>query len=156
KTLSLVATVATVAVMASWIGAEAPHRASRIWGITLAITAYVTMPRTAVHAVSGMETALFALMLSGLFTAGARAVRNAASSPSLPLLALVATLTRPEGALAGVVVLATVGVFLPHERRAELARASLTYFAAPLAADEAFRLWYYGAPLPLPFYVKLD
>jgi hypothetical protein len=26
----------------------------------------------------------------------------------------------------------------------------------PLLAHEAFRLWYYGLPLPLPFYVKLE
>src|SRR5262249_54191779 len=139
-----------------WVGSDVRDRRARSWAITLAAVAYATMPRTALHAVSGMETALFALVLTTMFAAAARDVHCSRPSATLPLLGLAAALTRPEGGLAAVVPLVAVAALLPGDRRGALARRSLALFVLPLVADEAFRLWYYEAPLPLPFYVKLD
>ncbi len=156
KAFSLLATAATCTMVIAWVGSDVRDHEARPWAMALAAVGYLTSPRTALHAVSGMETALFALLLTTMFAAAAQDVHRSRPSALLPVLGLTAALTRPEGALAAVATLATVAALLPSDRRGTLARRSVVLFALPLAADEALRLWYYGTPLPLPFYVKLD
>ena len=74
KALSIVATLTTIVVMARWIGNAAADEPAKAWIVALTVIAYLTLPRTAVHAVSGMETALFTLLLTALFTMAATSV----------------------------------------------------------------------------------
>ena len=76
KALSVVATLLTVAVMARWIATEAKEEPANEWSVALTVVAYATLPRTAVHAVSGMETALFTLLVTALFAIAASSVRT--------------------------------------------------------------------------------
>ena len=110
---------------------------------------------TAVHAVSGMETALAALALLALLACAAHAVRGGGrTTRALGPLALLLALARPEGALAGAGVIAAVALARPAAL-GTLLRGGLLAFALPLAALECVRLAWFGLPLPLPFYVKL-
>ena len=112
---------------------------------------------TAVHAVSGMETALFAALLTGLFALAARhtGAPSAAGARGLALLSLALGLTRPEGNLAAVLLLGTTAGLLPRAPRRALARASALLYLLPGALYFAWRFAYYGHLLPLPYYVKV-
>ena len=114
-------------------------------------------PPTAVHAVSGMETALFAALLTGLFLLAARhaGTPGPTGARGLALLSLALGLTRPEGNLAALLVLGTTAALLPRGPRWTLARASALLYGLPGALYFAWRFAYYGHALPLPFYVKV-
>jgi arabinofuranosyltransferase len=123
----------------------------------VAVLFFAVLPATAVHAVSGMETALFTLLLT-LFLA---TLTRFGSDPSrqraigLGTVALLLGLTRPEGNLV-----VGVGVFLESLLLAPAARRLLTPWAVGiyLLGGAAYMLWrtsYYGLLLPLPFYVKV-
>ena len=110
----------------------------------------------ALHAVSGMETTFFALMLT-VFFAVALALHGAASARrarALAILALLCTLTRPEGALVCGATFVVLVAQAPREERKGLVRALLWFTVLPGALYFAARYRYYGLPLPLPFYVK--
>jgi arabinofuranosyltransferase len=105
----------------------------------------------AVWSAAGLEEAFFTLLVFGGYRAFVRH-RDASAS----VLWLLATATRPEGALAfglGVVVRGSA-LLLARKRpsRAELGWGAL--YVAGLAALEAFRLAYYGSAVPNTFYVK--
>jgi hypothetical protein len=101
----------------------------------------------------GMETPLFALLVTAGLAAHARGRIGAAAA-----FASLATLTRPEGAvLAAVVFAAELAAAWRRGGPAALGRAlrwPLAY-ASLLAALTIFRLAYYGAPLPNTFYAKV-
>jgi hypothetical protein len=123
---------------ASW-----PQDLGRLAAAT-AVAVMAAMPVTALHAVSGMCTALFTcLVVWFLGTCHAFVDRpTIALAWRLALLALATGLTRADGNLIaaagrGLVVAVAAGYVLP----------GAIWFAA--------RWSYYGLPLPLPFYVKL-
>jgi len=96
---------------------------------------------------AGLETSLFTLLVTAAFLAavGGRALTAAA-------LAALCIFTRPEGAVVFAVL---AGGDLLGPRTDRLAR--LRYWAVPLlalAALTAFRLAYYGDPVPNTFYAK--
>lgn len=155
KALGIACTAATLALAARWAAREDGAEGGARWAAAAAVLWLASLPPVAVHAVSGMETALAALLLTALFALAADGVRAGRAGAPLALAALAAAFTRPEGALAGAVVLAATLRELPRGARAPLARAAVVAFALPLAAHEAWRLAWYGLPLPLPFYVKL-
>jgi arabinofuranosyltransferase len=161
KLLGVLASAGTLAVAARWAWAEAleaaPHdREGGAWAGATAATCLAAVPATAVHAVSGMETALFTLLLTSAFaTASARVRGRHQVTPRLCALALLLGLTRPEGNLAALLILGTTAALIPRDgRRALLFRAVLGW-ALPVAAYELWRRSYYGLWFPLPFYVKL-
>jgi hypothetical protein len=109
-------------------------------------------PAFAGWATLGMETPLFALLTTAALAAQARGSAGATTA-----FASLATLTRPEGALLAAVVYAFDLAGAWRRGRAALARAlrGPAAYAALLAALTAFRLAYYGAPLPNTFYAKV-
>lgn len=116
----------------------------------------------AVHAVSGMETTLFALLLTAFFGALLEWRRrpdpsSAAGGDKLRFvvagLGLAAGLTRPEGNLVVGVAFA-VAFVMEAKRRRELAFTAALGWLFPYAAYYAWRYSYYGLLAPLSFYVK--
>jgi hypothetical protein len=147
----------TATLVGAWLARRLAREAGAgSWRPDAAAALYLVWPATAAHAVSGMETAMFAMLLTGLFVAAARALRCGCGSPLVPAVALLLALTRPEGAVAGAVVIMITGLHLARSEQRVLARWSLALFVLPFAAYWALRWWYYGLAFPLPFYVKLS
>lgn len=111
---------------------------------------------TAVHAVSGMETSLAALLLTALILQHIRRWRERPSPRfAVGALSLAVGLVRPE---LNLVVLALLALSLAQARgvgRRRLAREAGLYYALPGALYFAARSLYYGHLLPLPFYAKI-
>ena len=170
KGLGIAATLSTCALVARWAWLEAENAAAstaastahagqplhaRAWAAAAAAACFASIPATAVHAVSGMETALFTMLLTAMFAASADHVRGREAANRLVVCALLAGLTRPEGNLAALVVIATTArLVVPAARRA-LAIRALVFWVVPMALYELWRRHYYGLTFPLPFYVKL-
>jgi arabinofuranosyltransferase len=117
----------------------------------------VGFPVTAIHAVSGMETALFTLLMTLLLYLVTMYVdgRPNASAICLALVSLALGLTRPEGNLAAGVALLCALVLVQGESRRRLARAVGLLYILPGAVYFVWRYLYYGYLFPLPFYVKV-
>jgi hypothetical protein len=174
KGLGVAATFATCALVARWAWVEAESMAkggsieavstanatnrTPSWAAATAVACFASIPATAVHGVSGMETALFTMLLTAMFAASAAHVRGAPSRSAgsrLVACALLAGLTRPEGNLSAcVVVSVTAALAAPAARRALVLR-TVTMWIAPVAVYELRRRHDYGLLLPPPFYVKL-
>lgn len=115
-----------------------------------------SLPISAVHAVSGMETALFALLVSLLAWCVGRGVRDDLRLLLwTPLIGLLTGLTRPEGNAIALLLLGYAYLVSPVERRKRLAWAALGGYVLPGALYFAWRAWYYRLLLPLPFYMKV-
>jgi len=162
KWLGIAATFATWIVAAQWARAEATWgrgeagREGGAWAFVGTAVCLAAIPATAIHAVSGMETALFTLVLTAMFATAADLVRGSArAARSLVVLALLLGLTRPEGNLAAAVVVGTCAALLPREEARSLVGRSLLAWVLPIGIYEAWRFGYYGLPFPLPFYIKL-
>jgi arabinofuranosyltransferase len=154
KALGVLATLGTFAVTARWAAHEAGGAA---WAAAAAALLLAALPATAVHAVSGMETALFTLLVTASFALAAAAVRGpgGGAARALPALLLAAALTRPEGLMLGGIVLGVTWALLPSAFRGAFARRAALAWLVPLAAFVALRWWWYGLPFALPFYVKV-
>mgnify|MGYP001407076609 CR=1 FL=1 len=97
-------------------------------------------------AISGMETLLFSfLVFCGLYLASERNLIYA------PVLAL-ATLTRPEGALVFLVIIACN--FLSRFQSSRRVLQAIILYTLLLVPHILFRLYYYHEFLPNPFYAK--
>lgn len=164
KGLGVVATFTTLVVAARWAWVEGARPASagedgaraRAWASAAAAMCFAAIPATAVHAVSGMETALFTLLLTGMFAASADVLRrDGRGDGRVILLALLTGLTRPEGNLAALLVVATVAAQLPRVSRVSFLLRAAAGWVLPIGAYELWRRSYYGLTFPLPFYVKL-
>jgi hypothetical protein len=135
------------ALVATWLYARAlrPELPS-VWAGVAAWT-LLASAAFARWAVSGMETPLFAALVAAALAADARARHGLATG-----LALLATLTRPEGAL----VAASLFGFrvLAGGLRDRALRRDVLAYAAGCAALTLFRVAYYGDPLPNTFYAK--
>ena len=156
KTLGVLLTVATCALTFVWTWEDARGKQARVVAAVAAVAGYAVLPRTATHAVSGMETALFTLLLTAALFAVSRLVQRGVRW-ALPFsaLALAAALTRPEASLALAAASLAALAVLPGPARARTVVTLAAVFALPLVGYELFRLRYYGLPLPLPFYVKV-
>ncbi|MBL8955153.1 MAG: hypothetical protein JNK82_30530 [Myxococcaceae bacterium] len=117
----------------------------------LAVAFVLGLPATAVHAVSGMETAFAALLVTVWLVTAERAH---APPWRLAGLGLALGLTRPEGNLFVAAGLVLVLLRLEPAARKPLARAVVLGHALPGAVYFAWRATHYGHFLPLPFYVK--
>ncbi len=160
KGLGVAATLATWLVASRWAFTEAsgsPTDADgRPWAFAGAGLCLAAIPATAIHAVSGMETALFSLLLTAMFAAAAERVRGSVHAANrLVGLALLTGLTRPEGNLAAAVVLTTCIALVPRAERRMLVTRGVAGWILPVLAYEVWRRGYYGLPFPLPLYVKL-
>jgi arabinofuranosyltransferase len=135
------------ALLFALVYARAGLPRSRAWLAGFAPLLLLCSPSFAVWSSSGMETPLFAAALTAALAADARRRPGWLTSA----LAL-ATLTRPEGALAAAVLYA----FHLHRGRGDLRRAlgPLLIYACLLLAITFFRLLYYDAWLPNTFHAK--
>ncbi len=115
------------------------------------------MPVTAVHTVTGMETAFFTLCLTAFLDAvGTLSEKpRAAAALRCGLLALLTGLSRPEGNLAVAVALVAAATLAPQLRRGRIPWALAATYLLPGALYMVWRWQYYGLPFPLPFYVKV-
>jgi hypothetical protein len=123
-------------------------RRSQSWCAAIAAWIVFTSPVFARWTTSGMETPLFAATVMAAFAVQVRERFGWA------LFAVsLATLTRPEG------VLVAAGIFgfrlIEEGFRSRRAWREPIAYAALLAALTAFRLAYYGDPLPNTFYAKV-
>ncbi|MBI5710143.1 MAG: hypothetical protein HZC42_07565, partial [Candidatus Eisenbacteria bacterium] len=122
---ALLATLGATALLAFELSAFLP-RGQRALPAAAAALILAAWAPSAVHAVSGMETALFSFLLVLLALLCARRLGRPAAPGvrGLALTALLLGLTRPEGNLAAAAaLLATLGLS-PHGARAPLARAA--------------------------------
>jgi hypothetical protein len=159
KGLGIAATLSTLLVAVLWARAEArasgaaPRAAA--WAGATAALCFGASPATAIHAVSGMETALFTLLLTAMLASAARVVRDERGERLFVAMALLVGLTRPEGNLAALAAIATVAALLPRGRRLSFGLWATLGWLVPVGAFQVWRRSYYGLPFPLPFYVKL-
>lgn len=157
RLLSLLCTALSAALLFGFT-----RRLQRLWGVApedftplLGVALLVGWDATAVHSISGMETALFTGLLTALFYGAllcAEAI-TARRATAFAGLALLAGLTRPEGNFVAIVAAAILLVILPPSRRLTLLKA-LPLYLVPAALYFAWRYHYYGHLFPLPFYVK--
>ena len=114
-------------------------------------------PLTALHASSGMETALFFFLLTAFLYALTLAVQMPTSRRFLwvGVLACLVALTRPEGNLPVLIGVVTACFYLPRVQRLPLLTRVALLYVLPIAIFHCWRIGYYGHVFPLPFYVKV-
>lgn len=110
----------------------------------------------ALEAVQGLETTLFALFGLAALHRMALEIEEEERLPLSAALLALAALTRPEGVLIfGLLSGARVLTARPSTRIGwKNLLLGWAFFAAVVCAHEAFRLLYYGQPLPNTFYAK--
>ena len=171
KVLGVACTCATIFVSA-WL-ASTLCRSTRpfIRWLTavLAVPIFVASPAVAIHAVSGMETALYTFLATALLLTALLLQQTPASSPpkqglvnAFFILGLLLVLTRPEGSL---LVLAASGTLLLGKRSSASVSApsygrrfvlsGLGLFLLPATAFLFWRMSYYHHIFPLSFFVKV-
>lgn len=129
---------------------------ARLFFAAFAVFLLGMLPITSIHAVSGMETALF-MFLIGLMAClvtvglldGSRLLLWA------PLAGLAIGLTRPEGNAISLLLLIVGWYFGPPALRKRLAWSTLWLYILPGAAYFLWRSLYYDLLLPLPFFMKV-
>lgn len=144
--LGIVAGAATL--LATWTFARSVLRPEHAWAAAIAAGLVLASPPFAVWSSQGMDTPLFAFTVTATLAARARDRMGWTT-----LGAVLATLTRPEGMLLAAVVLGLD--FLHTWRRGWTGWRWVLTYAAFVAALTAFRLAYYGHPLPNTFYAKV-
>lgn len=159
--LAMAGTMAVISLFI-WQAGQVENRCYRLAAAGLVCVFFGMLPETAVHAVSGMETAGYMFLLSGLAllaylgsTSGG--ARSDFALDWLPLAALLAGLMRPEANLLAVLALAAVGWRAWQGDRLKLRRfllRSLLLYGLPGLAYFLWRWSYFGVLLPLPFYIK--
>ncbi|QBG47579.1 hypothetical protein EGM51_09295 [Verrucomicrobia bacterium S94] len=97
-----------------------------------------------------METGLWCMLLTLLGLAVAER-RSGAAALLMPLLVI----TRPESMLWGAWVILLVFVFADKGARFKAALPVFVTYAISLSALLAFRLWYFGWPVPNTYYAKV-
>ena len=109
---------------------------------------YLLLPFTWANAFSGLETSLFALLVTSSFYFALQKKWSGAFT-----LVSLASLTRPEGVLAGAIL--ALAIFGEDKSdRAIVFRVMLTYFVLPMALYAIFKFFYFGDLLPNSFYIK--
>lgn len=158
KLLGAIAMLAAMALTAHLGWALTAHHAEdeRATAAGLAAMAMGLAPATAIHAVSGMETAL-ATMLAAAYAGAITEVVLRADARRCAIaaaLGLAFSLTRPEANLVvGLTSLVALALVAPAWRT-RFAGSVVALHALPGAIYFAWRAHYYGQLLPLPFYVK--
>lgn len=159
--LAIAGTMACISLFV-WQAGQVENRSYRLAAAGLVCVFFGMLPETAVHAVSGMETAGYMFLLSGLaLLAYLGSQRNGANNAFaldwLPLAALLAGLMRPEANLLAVLALAAAGWHAWQSDRLKLRRFLLRSLLLYVLPGLAYFLWrwnYFGVLLPLPFYIK--
>ncbi len=108
-------------------------------------------PLTWINALSGMETSLFVMLC--VLAVSFAILRKFCSAT---ILIFLATLTRPEAAMLGVIIFAVMLPFNWHRtaERNRLLKATFGFIIA-LCIFALWKWWYFGELLPNSFYVKV-
>ena len=131
------------------------------WAGLVGAAVFAAYGATPVHAVSGLETMFYTLLLLALADVGRRLwccdpERSGRHAACLGLLGLAAAWTRPEG----VGVFLAVAAIVLGSRRAlfnrKTLRALLLTFFLPGLVYMGWRLWYFGYLFPNTFYHKVS
>ncbi|MEZ5357614.1 MAG: hypothetical protein R3F48_02205 [Candidatus Zixiibacteriota bacterium] len=125
----------------------------------LSLSFFLILPSSYFHAVSGMETMFFAFLLLLIFISGYEALTCESSLRagyfySTPLLVLAAGMTRPEGLLPGLFVLALIYFTIDEQSRRRFLIATSLLLVLPGLIYFVARYSYYGWFFPNSFYVK--
>lgn len=149
------ATFALVSLQTFMLTREFPVKA-RLLFASFAVFLLAMLPITSIHAVAGMETILF-MFLIVLMVYMVTAGLLDGSRPLLwsPLAGLAIGLTRPEGNVIALLLLACGWFFSAPPIRKRLTWTTLVMYVLPGAAYFLWRLQYYQQLLPLPFYMKV-
>ncbi|MET0342711.1 MAG: hypothetical protein ABW252_17020 [Polyangiales bacterium] len=149
------ATICLAAALAYELARALDPRARRVAALAPFAVSIAYWP-TALHAISGMETALSALLLTLFVLVTVRLVRDPARRRmrSVALIALLSVLARPETVVCcGIALIATIAL-VPRDRRKGFGRALSVYLLVPGLAYFAGRYAYFGLVFPLSLYVK--
>jgi hypothetical protein len=154
-TAKAVSVVALVLTAVQLLAAVARKTGDRVAGL-FAVLALLLYAPTYVQTVAGLETVPFALLVLRIVVVGLDS-ESGRLRPAweLPLLTLLAGLMRPEGVAFGVVTIAYVLLRQPAAQRRRLLAWTALVLVVPGTAYFAWRLSYYGWPLPNTLYVKL-
>jgi arabinofuranosyltransferase len=117
------------------------------WPVAAALL-YLLLPYTWANAFSGLETSLFVLLVTSSFYFAVCRKWTVAF-----ILVSLASLARPEGALAGVILAISLYRINKSERGLAI-RSMLTFFMLPIALYAGFKFFYFGDLLPNSFYIK--
>jgi arabinofuranosyltransferase len=157
KLLGLMATLAYACLAARWVYelTEALPHSARLVPAAFTVLCLAAFAPTAVHAVSGMETAPFTLLLVAFgYWAHRCAIRPTRSNTVCVAVAgLLLGLARPEGNLAAIIGMGVLAIIA--SQRAQVLRGALWLYGVPGALYFVWRWRYFGHLLPLPFYVKV-
>jgi hypothetical protein len=150
--LDLLAHALTVVVV--YAGARRLFAASRVAALVSA--AFVAAGPALAYAAACFGTPLFALAVAVAWCAAARAARDGSGGAAVAFAAaaLVLGLARPEGALLAVFMLLAVLYARGAAGSAATVRAFAAVFGGLGLAYFVWRWWYFGHPLPTPFYKK--
>jgi hypothetical protein len=112
---------------------------------------------SAVHAISGMETALFTLLLTLFSFLIFESIREPEKQnfAFVGIAALALGLARPEGNLVAVVGIVAAICLLPRAERWQLLKSTALFYMLPGVLYFAWRFQFYGQLMPLPFYLKV-
>jgi arabinofuranosyltransferase len=145
--------------LSAWLAYTLARRCTlpaRVFAAGAVLAAFTAYWKPAVHAVSGMETCLAALLMAGfglcLARFAERPTRALARGAAVSGLLLV--LARPECVVVPGLALPLAYVRADAAARALLVRAVLASAVLPGGLYYAARSFYFGLPFPLPFYVK--
>lgn len=142
--IGIVSTILTALVIFKFIRQISE---SEGWPVAAALL-YLLLPFTWANAFSGLETSLFVLLVTSSFYFAQQKKWSGAI-----ILVSLASLTRPEGVLAGAIL--ALAIFGEDKSdRAIVFRVMLTYFVLPMALYAIFKFFYFGDLLPNSFYIK--
>ena len=114
-----------------------------------------SFPATAIHTISGMETALYTLLIAAMALVTLLGTKNQSSVILLaPLIGLLLGLTRPDGNMITIGLLVYTWLVIQRELRVKFLYACLFLYLLPGGIYYAWRTAYYGLPFPLSFYFK--
>ncbi len=120
----------------------------------LAAAFFMLTPLTWINALSGMETSIFVMFIALTILC---AIRNQLYRAFVS--AFLAMLTRPEGALMGLILLVVIIGFqwhpVKHRSRMSTITAFVFAFFLPLVFYAIWKYLYFGEWLPNSFYVKV-
>jgi arabinofuranosyltransferase len=152
RVLDLVAHALTVVVV--YAGARRLFGAS--WPAAVVSAAFVAAGPALAYTAACFGTPLFALAVAVAWYAAARAARDGGRKPAVVFAAsaLAMGLARPEGALLAVFMLAAVAHARGTGESRTAIRAFLVVFGGLGLTYFLWRWWYFGHPLPTPFYKK--
>ncbi|MHC4661580.1 MAG: hypothetical protein ACYS8W_07815 [Planctomycetota bacterium] len=154
--LATLGTAAAVYILALRL-AGALENGGRHLLASVAVLFFLAQPYPAIHAISGMETALFTFLLCVLFLCLDRVYTDPSGKNAVLLASacLLAGLTRPEGNLLAIAGSLAVLFLIPRGDRKRLGIRLLLIYVLPGAIYFIWRWAYYGSLLPLPFYIKM-